>query len=294
MKRLLLGSVMITSLFLFGGCAAQQRADELEAMNKQAEAQIIDLKQRLEEAEATIQTMRDAPPPKDPVLLLELQGLREERARLQAELAQAQAELREAGVVVALPERLDRALMELAEANSDLMAYDQDMALIRFKSDLTFPPGSAEVSPQAASSIARLAAVLSRSEAEQYEVRILGHTDSVPISNPGTREKHPTNWHLSVHRAIGVKNALEKAGVPASRIGVAGYGPYRPLEENAADGSAANRRVEIMLVPISETPGTPTELGASQASSSSNASATPPPAEPADPNTRVRRPLITK
>lgn len=293
MKRLLFGLITISALSL-GGCAAQQRADELEAMNKQAEAQIIDLTQRLEEAQGTIQTMRDAPPPKDPILLLELQGLREERATLQADLAKAKMDLVKAGAARQLPVRLNNALQELAESNTDLMAYDPEKALIRFKSDLTFPPGSAVVGTTAAAGLSRLAAVLDRPEAADYEVRVIGHTDSVPISNPATREKYPTNWHLSVARAIGVMQVLEDAGVPASRIGVSGYGPYRPIGPNDADGNAANRRVEIILVPISQTPGTPTDLPAANAQQSSASATTPPPAQPAEPNTRVRRPLISK
>ncbi|WP_428390093.1 OmpA/MotB family protein [Mucisphaera sp.] len=292
MNRSLLALVLLSSLYL-SGCAAQERIDQLESMNQRAEAQIIELTTRLEEAKATIQAMRDAPPPQDPVLLLELEGLRQERARLAAALEEAQQLLREAGASRVLPEDLNRPLSRLAEANSDIMEYDAERALIRFKSDLTFPPGSAEVSPAAATGLARLARVLNTDAAADYEVRILGHTDNVPISNPGTREKHPTNWHLSVHRAIGVMEALSENGVPTSRMGVAGYGPYRPLEANTASGNAVNRRVEIVLVPLDDAPGTPTELDTPAPQTQANAA--PPAATPANPDTtRVSRPLIAK
>ncbi|MEQ9461349.1 MAG: OmpA family protein [Phycisphaeraceae bacterium] len=294
MKRLLIAT-MILSSFSLVGCAAQQRISELEAVNKRAEAQIVDLTMRLEEAQATIQAMRDAPAPKDPVMMMELEGLRAERARLQAALAAAEQKLRDARAVKELPAELDRPLKRLAEANADIMEYDAEQALIRFKSDLTFAPGSAEVSTSAATGLSRLAQVLSSPAAADYEVRVIGHTDNLPIRNPGTREKHPTNWHLSVHRAIAVMNALSDAGVRASHTGVAGYGPYRPLEPNTAAGNPVNRRVEIILIPLADTPGTPTELAApAQSQSSAPATTTPPPATPADPDTQVSRPLISK
>ena len=83
-----------------------------------------------------------------------------------------------------------------------------------------------------------------------YEVRIVGHTDSVPISRPATLKDHPTNWHLGAHRAISVKNALEKSGVRPVRMVVASPSMYRPVAANAKGGTEANRRVEIFLAPM--------------------------------------------
>jgi chemotaxis protein MotB len=82
------------------------------------------------------------------------------------------------------------------------------------------------------------------------EVRIVGHTDDVPIGKPQTRELHPTNVHLSVHRSISVRSALVSAGVEPVRIQVAGYGEYRPVIENRPGGTPENRRVEVYLTPM--------------------------------------------
>ena len=81
-----------------------------------------------------------------------------------------------------------------------------------------------------------------------YIARIVGHTDNVPIGRPETKAKHPTNWHLSVHRAIAVKDLLTRTGVDPSRMSVAGYGEHRPIAPNSAKGNDLNRRVEIYLV----------------------------------------------
>jgi flagellar motor protein MotB len=61
--------------------------------------------------------------------------------------------------------------------------------------------------------------------------------------------RHPTNRHLSAHRAIAVARALEQGGVPGDRIMIAGWGEYRPTApNNPRGGTPANRRVEIYLV----------------------------------------------
>jgi hypothetical protein len=62
--------------------------------------------------------------------------------------------------------------------------------------------------------------------------------------------QHPTNMHLSAHRAISVRDALVSDGVTANRMQVAGYGEFRPIVPNGANGAAQNRRVEIFLTPL--------------------------------------------
>ncbi len=81
------------------------------------------------------------------------------------------------------------------------------------------------------------------------DVIVVGHTCTTPIAKPETRREHKTNWHLSVHRAISVMNLLGQEKVAMTRLGVMGYGEYRPIADNASDaGKAKNRRVEIYLV----------------------------------------------
>jgi chemotaxis protein MotB len=79
---------------------------------------------------------------------------------------------------------------------------------------------------------------------------VVGHTDNVPIRRGSTAAQHPTNMHLSAHRAISVRDALNADGVTANRFMVAGYGEFRPIVTNGARGADANRRVELFLVPM--------------------------------------------
>lgn len=148
-----------------------------------------------------------------------------------------------------LPADLNAALVRLASQN-DLLEFDERTGMLRFSSDLTFDLGSTTLNPAAKQAIGALASILESEDALAFEIRVVGHTDNMPISRPETRAKHPTNMHLSTHRAISVRDALVKDGIAANRVQVAGYGEFRPVAENGKRGSATNRRVEIFLTPM--------------------------------------------
>lgn len=232
------------------GCVSQRELDEMRTLYRQSQDQILELQAQLEEARARIAALQAAGGD-EATLRQQLADAIAERDRLQKLLAEAEQRLREGAVGVALPADLDTALRELAQQYPDLLTYDPDRGMVKFRSDFTFDLGSAELKPQATEMLNRLAQILKSGSASGYEIRIVGHTDNVPIGNPATRAKHPTNWHLSVHRAISVENALERAGIPPVRMGVAGYSQYRPVVPNSPRGAEANRRVELYLVPMS-------------------------------------------
>jgi chemotaxis protein MotB len=155
-----------------------------------------------------------------------------------------------------LPAQLNNALLRLASQHKDMLSYDERSGMLRFSSDLSFDLGSASLSSAAKQTLGQLAVILNSNEASSFEIRVVGHTDNVPIKRPSTRAKHPTNTHLAVHRAISVRDALVSDGVTPDRTLVAGYGQYRPIAPNGTRGAAANRRVEIYLFPMTETTAT--------------------------------------
>ena len=146
-------------------------------------------------------------------------------------------------------------LANLAQRFSDFMTFDPERGLLQFKSDLTFDPGSDVVKAEARRGLDQLARVMSTSGASDYYLHVVGHTDSQAISNAATKARHPTNRHLSVHRAIAVSEALQKASVsvPPARILVGGWGQYDPVvANNPRGGTAPNRRVDIWILPMNE------------------------------------------
>jgi chemotaxis protein MotB len=106
-----------------------------------------------------------------------------------------------------------------------------------------FDSGEAVLLPQAEPTLARVASALS---ARNFEVRVEGHTDDVPIHNSSYR----SNWDLSTARATEVVNMLvSNYDFKPERISVAGYAQYRPIASNdTEEGRRKNRRIDLVIV----------------------------------------------
>ncbi len=150
-----------------------------------------------------------------------------------------------------LPEDMETALAAIASSNPDHISFDPDSGMLRFSSDLTFASGSDQLRPGSDAPLDAIAQIIASPTSVPLEVLVVGHTDDIPVTH--SRQAHPTNLHLSVHRAIAVRNALVKSGVDATQVRVAGDGEFHPLVTNATGGTAENRRVEIYLVPATQT-----------------------------------------
>lgn len=77
------------------------------------------------------------------------------------------------------------------------------------------------------------------------QVRIVGHTDSIPVqrSNP-----FQSNQRLSEARAQAIAQFLIQAGIPPGLIQSEGRAAAEPIADNATrEGRARNRRVEIII-----------------------------------------------
>jgi len=148
---------------------------------------------------------------------------------------------------VALPPDLSTMLEEFAE-KEDMVTFDASKGIVKFKSDLLFKSGSDAVLPAAGAAVKSLSTILNTKEATEFDIIIAGHTDDQPIRF--ARANHPTNWHLSVHRAISVLNIMSANNVAQKRMSVRGFGSLRPIVPNEpGKGNAQNRRVELYIVP---------------------------------------------
>jgi chemotaxis protein MotB len=185
-----------------------------------------------------------------------------ERANYESEIAELVAErdnlaqsyqdlVARIGTGPALPAALESELSTFAAANADLIEFDADAGVVKFKSDVTFTSGDAELKPDAQAAIDRFAQILNGPVARAYELRVAGHTDNVANFSAHTRSKgHKNNWYLSSHRAISVAERLISQGVEDSRLGVLGFADQRPTASNATPtGQEANRRVEVLILP---------------------------------------------
>lgn len=244
----LLGAVVAAGMGA-GGCASQDSVDQTMETNRSLANQLAQVRAELDEykaAAASDANYRSAAGST-------VSELRAANARLQSELdaanlAYRNLEGRIAGIEFApLNAETDRALAQLAAQYPQLLRYDSARGMIRFASDLTFASGSADVQDTARASLTALGEILNSNAAVGYDVIVVGHTDAQRVS-AATAQRHPTNMHLSCHRAIAVRDVLASMGVASGRMQAAGWGENRPAVPNGPNGNTPeNRRVEIYL-----------------------------------------------
>ena len=234
------------------GCASQGDLDASRNKMRAQDQRIIELEQEVD----SWKSQADAADSAARKYVDELSKRDAIVASLRAGLTQAQQDndhlLEELNSMnpVMLPAEVSSALEEIASKHADLMEFDAKRGMLRLASDLTFDLGSDAVRSDAVKTLNEVAKVLKSTDLTTFDIRVVGHTDNVPIRRAATKAKHPTNLHLSVDRAISVQQILAKAGIDPHRMSVMGWGEYRPIVPNAAKGGAkANRRVEIFLVP---------------------------------------------
>lgn len=246
-----------------GGCKSLEEYRQLEMSHRTALAEKAQLESELYDSRTLADSLRTKLTTGERELETKNQliaNLQRENDRLEAAATLAQQTLEQLAaktmptdpVVIRetrLPPALDSALKEFAIQYPNDVAYNDETGAIKWKSDVLFVSGSDVVKDTATASLSRFAEILNSPAAAGFEVVVVGHTDDRPIARETTAKAHPTNWHLSVHRAISVSKVMLKTGYDVARIGVMGYGEFRPVAPNDTDdGRALNRRVEIYLV----------------------------------------------
>jgi chemotaxis protein MotB len=115
--------------------------------------------------------------------------------------------------------------------------------MISLPESILFQSGEARVRSEALPFLKALAEVLIEMD---RHVRIIGHTDNVPIRTA----QFPSNWELSAGRAVMVVRIFsELYGVPVSHLSATGFADAKPLESNdTSAGRTKNRRVEILIL----------------------------------------------
>lgn len=105
-------------------------------------------------------------------------------------------------------------------------------------SNIFFEQSKPKILPESYPELNRLVQLLKQNPS--IHIVIEGHTDNVGDLN--------ANIELSKKRALGIKEYLVYNGIDKNRIETAGYGPTKPLNDNATEEKRrANRRVEIKI-----------------------------------------------
>jgi chemotaxis protein MotB len=206
---------------------ATQRAESAEAAQKELTVKVDKL-----EAEKT-----------------ELSAAKEGLAKEKEELAKdVQAKTGELAQLKGTYDKLEEKMKDEISKGDIRLSQSGGRLRVDLVDKILFDSGEAVISKRGEGVLGRVGAVLATVEDKQIQVS--GHTDSNPISEKLTAQ-FPTNWELSVARAVNVVRFLEeKAGVPPKTLIASGYGQHHPIASNkSGQGRARNRRIEILLTP---------------------------------------------
>jgi chemotaxis protein MotB len=234
---------------LLGGC----KKDELEAALAEAQAQLAQTRKDLEAEKQANEALRG-----------ENQTLKEKIEELEGEIAQLTSQIKDladkAGVTekelaelraekakrekeLAVYRNLFASLKKMVDAGTIKVGFREGRLVVELDDAILFDSGSATLKAEGQAALAQLVAPLKEVDREWI---VAGHTDNVPIKTA----KFNSNWQLSTGRAIEVLNYMVENGMPADRMGAAGYAEFDPIADNGSpEGRAQNRRIEIILMP---------------------------------------------
>ena len=145
------------------------------------------------------------------------------------------------GAVGAYMDRQEQELRRQTAGSGVEIERRGDELVLTMPSGITFAFDRYDVQPQFRPTLDRVAEVLG--DYPQTMIDIYGHTDSVGAD--------AYNQTLSENRARAVADYLSMQGVNKVRMATLGYGETQPIADNGTEsGRAANRRVEIRIVPV--------------------------------------------
>jgi chemotaxis protein MotB len=257
--------------FLFvvamSACVSAGEHEALQQKHTKLKAELRDTEERLQQERAARAETK-----------AQLDAMIAERDRIAAELSAKQTELasimKDKASLASSVDEMKQAMDDLArrKAEADKRIAEFKALVERFKAlidagklrvkivegrmvvelatDILFASGSAVLSKDGKAAIEEVTAVLTQIPDRRFQIE--GHTDNDPIKNAAF-----TNWELASSRAVNVVKAMVAAGMPPARVSAASYGEHRPAQTNdSPEGKAANRRIEIVVVPdLSSLPG---------------------------------------
>jgi chemotaxis protein MotB len=179
------------------------------------------------------------------------EALADERGALAKALADTRARLEELRKQQAAAEARAAAFKDLAARFQKLVDAGQLKVAMRggrmilvLSNDVLFDSGRPDLKEDGKKTLGEVARVLRGLHERRFQVA--GHTDNVAINT----QRFPSNWELSAARAVAVVKLFLEQGMEARHLSAAGYGEFDPVAPNEApEGRAKNRRIEIALVP---------------------------------------------
>lgn len=159
------------------------------------------------------------------------------------ELQNKAFDIRDQITVSSLKNDLQSIITESKLDNSVKLEENERGITIRILDDILFPTGEAEIREDSKLILRKIGSII---RTLPNDIRVEGHTDNIPIKNL----VFPSNWHLSVARALNTAYYLiDSEKLPPEKVSIVGYSEYRPVLSNETDeGRANNRRVDIVIL----------------------------------------------
>jgi chemotaxis protein MotB len=204
------------------GLSSRHRGQELES----AQAQVAEARAAAAKNEAAANELKDK--------ITEAQARIDELQKLQE-------------AAVQMHKSLEDEMRAALESKDVAISQLQGKLTVNILDRVLFDSGEAELKPGGAAVLRKVAAVLLQHP--NLKVHVIGHTDNVPI-RASARSRFASNWELSTARATAaVRFLTETGGVDPRRLGVVGYGEFRPIADNAtSEGRSRNRRIAITIL----------------------------------------------
>ena len=198
-----------------------------------------DKKQRLDQAQIELAQAREA----QAKSVVEAASLRDKLAETSEQVAQLE---KDRDAAVQTRQSLESEMRNALESKDVTISRLQGKLTVNILDRVLFDSGEADLKPDGAAVLRKVADLLQQHT--NLQVHVVGHTDNVPIR--GGRSRFASNWELSTARATAaVRFLTEKTGVDPRRLGVVGYGEFRPIADNStAEGRAKNRRIAITIL----------------------------------------------
>ncbi len=213
---------VVVLLVMLPACMSNEAYRKLQSANDALRGQLVDLKGHQE-------------------------GLEAENRRLEGEVSDLGQNVVDASYIEQQKAELQKLIDQFKAGSAGAIPgveihQTTEGVVFRVQGEILFPSGKAEISKMGESVLGQLLPALK--EHEQV-IRVDGHTDSDPI----VRSKWKTNMRLSAERAMAVMDFLTGQGLPAERLFLSAFGPYRPaIAEEESSSKRQNRRVEILLM----------------------------------------------
>ena len=255
------------AIVMFGSCASKKELQACQTENKELGQKYVDVKEQLAAANARLAALQDQLNQKT-ADMMHLQASLDKSLtnasqnnisieKLVDQINESNQYIRHLVEVksksdslnMVLTNNLTRSLSREEMKEVDVQVL-KGVVYISLADNMLYKSGSYEINDRAAETLSKIAKIIK--DYKDYDVRIEGNTDNVPVNTTAATLKNiRNNWDLSCLRASSVVQALQNQyGVDPKRLTAGGRGEYNPLVANDTEvGKLRNRRTQIIITP---------------------------------------------